>query len=113
MADKLVRTHEDEGVIERYIDTSDGNFARRLTTDTTGGVMDIRVRHENDLGVIRRFRDMGDGTWAEVVVVDITFLAAPPASASPGITGQLAKDNDYIYLCVAPNEWRRAVMEIF
>lgn len=32
----------------------------------------------------------------------------PPASASAGILGQIARDDAYIYVCTATNVWERA-----
>jgi hypothetical protein len=37
-----------------------------------------------------------------------TTLAVPFTSISVGIPGQIAFDDTYIYVCVAPNSWRRA-----
>lgn len=40
---------------------------------------------------------------------NITFGVAPPASSSsPGTTGDHAWDEDYIYICVSDNNWKRA-----
>jgi hypothetical protein len=39
------------------------------------------------------------------------ILQAEPitkASTDPGHTGQICWDNNYIYVCVAPNTWKRA-----
>ena len=38
------------------------------------------------------------------------FLPAPtvpPASASPGTVGQISWDANFIYVCTAPNTWKR------
>lgn len=31
----------------------------------------------------------------------------PPSSSSFGMTGQVAYDSNYVYICVAPNTWRK------
>ena len=44
-----------------------------------------------------------------------TALAAgtPASSAAAGTPGQVLYDTNYIYVCVAPNTWRRATLNIF
>lgn len=32
---------------------------------------------------------------------------------SPGETGQIFYDDEYIYLCIADNTWRRALLEMW
>lgn len=39
--------------------------------------------------------------------------AAPVSSTSPGTAGMIAYDANYIYVCVATNTWRRALVEVF
>jgi len=34
--------------------------------------------------------------------------AASPASSSACLTNQITHDSDYLYICTAPNTWRRA-----
>jgi hypothetical protein len=34
--------------------------------------------------------------------------SAPASSSSPGVTGQIAWDSGYVYVCVATNTWKRA-----
>ena len=34
----------------------------------------------------------------------------PETSASPGHVGEMAWDNGYLYICVAPNTWKRATL---
>lgn len=47
-----------------------------------------------------------DGEWRQV------FIASdPPASASAtGISGQIAVDADYIYICTAADTWKRVAI---
>ena len=35
-------------------------------------------------------------------------MSPPTGAAAPGEPGQKARDADWVYLCVAPNSWRRA-----
>ena len=40
----------------------------------------------------------------------ITVVDAPASAAAEGRAGQLAYDDDYIYVCVANDEWKRAAI---
>jgi len=39
-----------------------------------------------------------------------TIVSAPSTSVSPGETGQIAYDNDYVYICIATNTWKRSAL---
>jgi hypothetical protein len=40
----------------------------------------------------------------------ITWVSVPATAASSGTAGQIAKDSDYIYICVATDTWKRCVI---
>jgi hypothetical protein len=40
-------------------------------------------------------------------------LATPAKSSSPCSTGQLGADHNYVYVCVAPNTWKRSALTSF
>jgi hypothetical protein len=40
--------------------------------------------------------------------VIISNVYVPTANIDPGTTGQITWDNDYVYICVAENDWKRA-----
>lgn len=40
-------------------------------------------------------------------------VTAPTTGTSPGVTGSIAWDNNYIYVCAAGNSWRRAPLSPF
>lgn len=41
----------------------------------------------------------------------VANFVTPPASAtSPGVAGQIAEDNEYLYVCVGTNAWRRVAL---
>ena len=47
-----------------------------------------------------------------VKVKDITYSTradsiTPTANNSPGVAGQLSYDQNYLYVCVAQNSWKR------
>ncbi len=46
-------------------------------------------------------------------VVTITSGNAPLASDAPGITGQVAWDSSHLYICVAPDTWKRCSLTSF
>lgn len=37
----------------------------------------------------------------------LSFVNVPSTSTSSGLTGQVAKDADYLYVCVSTNSWKR------
>ena len=39
-----------------------------------------------------------------------TIVSAPITVNSPGETGQIAYDNDYVYVCIATNTWKRSAL---
>jgi hypothetical protein len=47
-------------------------------------------------------------TGAAVTGLTVTTSSTPATSSSTGVTGQIQWDSDYIYVCVAPNTWKRA-----
>jgi hypothetical protein len=40
-------------------------------------------------------------------------LSTPSSSSSPCSPGQLGADHNYVYICVAPNSWRRSALSSF
>lgn len=37
----------------------------------------------------------------------LSFVSVPATPTSSGTTGQVAKDNSYLYICTATNTWKR------
>ena len=48
-------------------------------------------------------RDLADDTF-------LSFNRAPSASTAPGLSGEVAYDSDYFYVCTAPDEWKRVAI---
>jgi hypothetical protein len=62
------------------------------------------VRYNQGTAALEHF----DGTsWSNAGTAP---LAVPFSSLSTGIMGQIAFDNLYLYVCVAPNSWRRVLI---
>lgn len=38
------------------------------------------------------------------------FVAAPANATATGVAGQIAKDSNYLYVCVATNTWKRVAI---
>lgn len=57
-----------------------------------------------------RPREIHAGTVVSSPVINISKQSSP-ASNSPGDPGDMAYDEDYKYICVAPNSWKRQVLE--
>ena len=47
-------------------------------------------------------------TGAAFTGLTVTTSVTPATSSSAGVTGQIQWDSNYIYVCVAPNTWKRA-----
>jgi hypothetical protein len=47
-------------------------------------------------------------TGAAFTGLTVTTSGTPATSSSAGITGQIQWDSNYVYVCVAPNTWKRA-----
>ncbi len=47
-----------------------------------------------------------DGAWLRVGV----YVAAPASASASGVTGQLATDASFIYVCTATDTWNRAAI---
>ena len=45
---------------------------------------------------------------AAVTGLTVTTSGTPATSSSTGVTGQIQWDSNYVYVCVAPNTWKRA-----
>ena len=50
-------------------------------------------------------------TATNVVTYGSTITSAPVANNSTGITGQIAYDTSYIYICVATDTWVRSLID--
>ena len=44
------------------------------------------------------------------IVGTISDVAAPASATSTGVTGQIATDANYIYVCTATNTWKRVAI---
>lgn len=58
---------------------------------------------------------LGNASTSEVVKGDDTRLhshrgSAPATAGSAGVEGDIVKDSNYIYVCVATNTWKRAAL---
>ncbi len=54
-----------------------------------------------------------DVQQAQPLPQSIASSPAPPATASPGVPGQIAYDASYVYVCVAANTWKRVAISTF
>lgn len=43
----------------------------------------------------------------------LAFASAPATTSSTGTAGQIAYDNDYLYICVATNSWKKTALAIW
>lgn len=50
---------------------------------------------------------------SEDVAGVLAWVAPPLTSTSSGTAGQIARDADYLYVCIATNVWRRVTLTDF
>jgi hypothetical protein len=58
---------------------------------------------------------VGQTAWGTVLNNSLDYLdtklgpwvTAPSTASSTGVVGQVAKDTNYLYICVATNTWKR------
>jgi hypothetical protein len=43
----------------------------------------------------------------------LTFVSVPATPTSSGTTGQVAKDNTYLYVCTGTNTWKRVAWGVW
>jgi len=78
-------------------DYTNSNVAAYLPT-YSGNIADVTVTGNASIeGVL---------TASGNVIVSNVYV--PTANTDPGTTGQLTWDGDYVYICVANNDWKRA-----
>jgi len=70
---------------------------------------DRAVTPANLAAVLASPGNIGTATPGSIVVTGVTVsTSAPPATAgSAGVTGTIAWDTDYIYVCTNTNTWKR------
>jgi hypothetical protein len=71
-----------------------------LSTDVLIG---SRIDSVNDTQVTYNFT-------VSSIVGTIADVTAPTSATSKGVTGQIATDANYIYVCTATNTWKRAAI---
>jgi len=77
-----------------------GHFVRLINTTGSGPASWFSV-------------DPRGAVYATSVQVATTFAltpATPPSSSSPCVAGQVAVDTTHVYVCTAPNTWKRAAL---
>lgn len=53
------------------------------------------------------------GVTTQTVTTNSMIIASstpPAANSSTGTTGQIAWDQNYVYVCVSPNKWKRSAL---
>ena len=67
----------------------------------------------SDLVVITDMSELNKPTKTATIgsiVGTISDVTAPATASSPGITGQIATDANYIYVCTATDTWKRVAI---
>jgi hypothetical protein len=103
-----------EAGLLKFVSTFNGGDGVELTQDGATGDFEIHMNHAaapvvtvnaTDTTLTTNLIVGGDTTLnGELFVPSPTV---PPASASPGTVGQISWNANYIFVCVAPNLWKR------
>jgi hypothetical protein len=86
--------------LKEYLTNTSDNWGA-LNPILEAGVIGV----ENDTGLLK----VGNGSdnWNDISYSSELFVAAPEAADDPGIAGQIAWDEDYFYVCVDDDVWKR------
>jgi hypothetical protein len=58
---------------------------------------------------VQRADGSGDAAWAAGILIE-TIPHTPSSAFDTGTPGQIAWDANYVYVCIAPNTWRRSAL---
>ncbi|GED31699.1 hypothetical protein [Brevibacillus centrosporus] len=132
VVDGLLRMAGSDGVNRdvQFAKTSDGNVTsprwtlRADSTNETGAnagsnfhiirYSDAGEEIDTPFSINRKNGNVGIGSADPTTKLDvdgdrirIRQSAAPASSSAPGNVGEIAWDSNYVYVCVAPNKWKR------
>lgn len=118
---KIVFSHDWQGGLSgrRWVIRTNDNAEEGSNTGSdlqvirysdAGDYMDIPINIDRETGNVT----IGGGDTAKSYKLDVRGSAiriaesyTPESSTASGITGQICWDEDYIYICVATNTWKR------
>jgi hypothetical protein len=98
----------------KFVSLFNGGDGVELTQDEATGDFEIHMDHAappvvtvnaTDTTISTNLDVLGDTTLSTELFLPSPTI--PPASASPGTVGQISWDANYIYVCTAPNTWKR------
>ncbi len=103
----------------RYENAGDRYAGGRAVMGTTDDLMfETLVNHENGVAVTADGR-IGVGTRAPNAMLDVVGdsirirgARTPSASTAPCYQGEIAWDEEYLYVCIQPNRWRRVQLNL-
>jgi hypothetical protein len=78
-----------------------------------GGTVDdiIRIRANGDPGTLLHKWDKNGNYIISVGDLIVTTATTPASSGAGGTVGTIGWDTSYVYVCVAANTWKRALIE--
>ena len=96
------------GADDGYVYVNSGNLT--LGTDTPGTTVKVHVGGTLAGNVVTTFNSSNVAINGNLILGN-TYV--PSANNSIGTPGQIAWSSGYVYICVAPNSWRRANLAIW
>ena len=107
-------TNANEAGLVKFVSLFNGGDGVELTQDESTGDFEVRMDHAASPTIVTNATDTSLSTTLTVTgdttLQNELFLPSPtvpPAATSPGVTGQISWDTNYIYVCVATNTWKR------
>ena len=78
-------------------------FKQGITIGDNEATENGSIRYNDE---IKKIQYKSDYKWQNILNVD-SDLSIPTTSTSPGNTGDIAFDNNYLYICIQNNVWKR------
>lgn len=98
----------------KFVSAFNAGNGVELTQDESSGNFEVRMNHAASPVIVTNATNTSLSTTLTVTgdttLQNKLFLPSPtvpPAATSPGVTGQISWDTNYIYICVSTNTWKR------
>ncbi len=102
-ATKTKVTYNAKGLVTAGADLIASDIPALDTSKITTGVFAVARIPDLEISKITGLQTALDGKMN-------TWVSAPAAATSTGTAGQIARDANYLYVCVAANTWRRSTL---
>ena len=105
--DEYISSFEVQGIYEPETSSiycnGGATFKQGITIGDNEATENGSIRYNNE---IKKIQYKSDYKWQNILNVD-SDLAVPTTSTAPGNIGDIAFDNNYLYVCIQNNVWKR------